>query len=57
MTIEADGPTEDDPEITKVVMASTPEGALSNARDLVRTENPELNHMKIYFWAIEQRYD
>jgi hypothetical protein len=57
MTIEGEGETKNDAEIKKIVTASTPEEALTKARQLVKSENPELNYMKIYFWAIEQRYD
>lgn len=57
MTIESDGDAKDDPEIKKSVMALTPEEALTKSRQLVKTENPELNYLKIYFWSIEQRYD
>jgi len=57
MKIEIDGPAKDDPEVTKEVMAMTPNEALDKARDLVKTENPELNYMKIWFWSIERRHD
>jgi hypothetical protein len=56
MKIETDGPAENDPEIKKDVMASTPNEALDRARELVKIENPELNYMKIWFWTIELRY-
>jgi hypothetical protein len=57
MKIEVNGPAEDDPEVEKDVMALTPNDALDKARELVMTENPELNYMKIWFWSIERRYD
>jgi hypothetical protein len=57
MKIEVNGPAEDDPEVEKDVMALTPNDALDKARELVKTENPELNYMKIWFWSIERRYD
>jgi hypothetical protein len=57
MKIEVNGTAEDDPEIKKTVMALTPNDALDKARELVLTENPELNYMKIWFWSIERRYD
>ena len=54
MKIEIDGPAENDPEIEKDVMALTPNEALDLARDLVRRENPEVNHSKIWFWTIRR---
>ena len=56
MKIESNGTTEDDPQIEKDVIASTPNQALEKAVELVKTENPELNYMKIWFWCIERRY-
>jgi hypothetical protein len=56
MKIEADGTPEDDPEITKEVTALGEREALDQARELVRTEHPELNYMKIWCWTIERRY-
>lgn len=57
MKIEVNGLSDNDPEITKDVIASSPNEALDKARELVKIENPELNYMKIWFWAIERRYD
>lgn len=57
MTIESDGDAKDDPEIGKEVMASTPEDALSIARTLLKNENPDVNHMKVWAWAIEEMRD
>lgn len=56
MKIEIDGPAENDPEVTKEVMASTPNEALDKARELVKAENPELNYRKIWFWTIRLLY-
>lgn len=55
--VEGEGKAEDDPSVTKEVDASTPESALDVARDKVRMENPEINHMKIWFWTIRRLYE
>jgi len=57
MKVEVDGPPENDPEVEKDVMASDPRDALDRARDLVRRENPEVNHSKIWFWTIRRIYE
>jgi hypothetical protein len=54
MTIEGEGKAEDDKQIEKTITASTPEEALTKGRNLVKTENPELNYMKIWAWSIVQ---
>jgi hypothetical protein len=56
MRIEADGPSEDDPDITKLVEAKDEHEALDKARLRVQEENPEQNHRKIWFWAIRHIY-
>ena len=46
MWIESDGEPEDDPCITKVVIAPNKHAALDSARLLVRDENPEVQSAK-----------
>jgi hypothetical protein len=46
--IESGGEPEDDPCIRKVVVAPNKHTALDSAQLLVRDENPELNHLKIW---------
>ena len=52
MKVEESGKTEDDPEVEKIVEALNKDEALEKAKALVREQNPELNHLKIYFWTI-----
>lgn len=52
MWIESDGEPEDDPCISKVVVAPNKHAALDWARLLVRDENPEVNHLKIWAWSV-----
>ena len=56
MWIEGNGAPEDDSQIIKEVEADNPELALEAARSKVRSENPEINHMKIWFWTVRRLY-
>ena len=56
MKVELEGPADEDPEVEKEVMASSPNDALDKARDLVRDQNHELDHRKIWSWTIELLY-
>ncbi|MBA2239122.1 MAG: hypothetical protein H0W24_10565 [Lysobacter sp.] len=55
MTVQTDGSTETDLEISKTVLAVDEREALDKARTLVRLENPEINAAKIWAWSIERR--
>ncbi len=56
MKIETEGGVDSDPEITKLVEASSPKDALDKAISLLKTENPDINHMKVWAWTIEKKY-
>ncbi len=56
MWIESDGEPEDDPQIIKTVEATDKHAALDAARIMVRDENPDLNHRKIWAWALRRIY-
>ena len=56
MKFETDGLAKSDSEIEKIVMVLTPDEALTQACDLVKTENPEMNYIKIWSCCIEMRY-
>ena len=43
--------------ISKIVSASDHDAAVECARDLVVTENPEINHMQIDTWFVEEMLD
>ena len=42
--------------VIKHVSAEDKDDALDQAREKVKVENPELNHLKIDTWFIERRY-
>lgn len=57
MRVKVDGNIEHDILIEKTVHAQDKNAAVDNARELVRTENTEINHLNIYSWQTERRYD
>jgi hypothetical protein len=57
LRVEVDGNVEHDVLIEKMVHAQDKNAAVDTAIELVRTENAEINHLKIYSWQTEQRYD
>jgi hypothetical protein len=57
MRVEVDENVEHDILIEKLVHAPDKSDAVNSARELVRTENTEINHLKIYSWQTEQRYN
>jgi len=54
MLVELDGTAESDLEIEKAVQAASEGEALDRARQLVKTENPDVNAAKIWSWAIQR---
>jgi hypothetical protein len=54
MWIESDGEPEDDPCLTKVVVAQNKHAALEAARLFVRDENPEVNYARIWAWSLHR---
>jgi hypothetical protein len=57
MAVETAGPVETDIKISKSVHAADEHDALSKARALVLSENPEINAAKIWAWAIQASRD
>ena len=57
MRAEVDETEAHDILVEKIVHAPDKRAAVDAAIKLVRIENPEINHSKIYFWATERRYD
>ena len=49
--------TEPEAKISKTVFAIDREDAIQQARQLAASENPEINHMKIDTWFVEQFAD
>jgi hypothetical protein len=56
LSIETNCPSEQDPEITKVVGAKDDDEALVKARQLVQVENPDYKHRRIWSRGITQFY-
>ena len=54
MFVELDGPAESDLQIKKSVQANDEIAALEEARHLVKSENPDVNAVKIWAWSIER---
>lgn len=52
--IEGDAHVEQDPEVIQTVEADDEYAALKVARENIRSERPELNASKIWFWSIER---
>lgn len=56
MLIESGGKPEDDQRVTKIVDAVDDRAAVDAARQKVRDENPDVNHMKIWYWNTRRLY-
>ncbi len=56
MTFEGSGKADDDVVITKCVIADDEASALNMALMLVKSENAEINCMKIWEWSIQGEY-
>jgi hypothetical protein len=54
MSIEGEGKFENDETIDKKVFADDKFSSITEAMKLVRTENPEINHMKIWAWSTHE---
>ena len=54
MSVEGEGESENDETIDKNVFADDKFSSIIAAMKLVRTENPEINHIKIWAWSTHE---